>query len=128
VEVVWSIDGYQRVMAVWQMRIAHSPILMISGSIATLSCEGEDASIYMLSDLAVVQGNVPTCLAFLTAASIGIPMVAIGLFANPALPFQLLTSTFHAENCFLEPLLPAVGLSSSPPECKGVSWTFFFMP
>jgi hypothetical protein len=70
-------------MAVWQMRIAfHSPILMISGSIATLSCEGEDASIYMLSDLAVVQGNVPTCLAFLTAASIGIPMVAIGLFAN----------------------------------------------
>jgi|GEM_PF-5432009 len=67
-------------MGVWQTRILfYSPILMIRGPIATLYREGEGTSIFMLSDLTIVQGNLTTGLAFLAAALIGIALGAIGL-------------------------------------------------
>jgi hypothetical protein len=70
-------------MGVWQTRIVFcSPILVIHGPIATLYREGEATSIFMLSDLTIVQGNLTTGLAFLATALIGVALGAIGLSPN----------------------------------------------
>jgi hypothetical protein len=70
-------------MGIWQTRIVfNSPILMIRGLLVTLYREGEDASIFMLGDLTVVEGNLTTGLAVLTVALIGVALGAIVLFPD----------------------------------------------
>jgi hypothetical protein len=67
-------------MGIWQTGIVfHSSILMIRGRIATLYREGVDASTFTLSDLALVEGDRTTGIAFLATALIGRAQGAIGL-------------------------------------------------
>ena len=67
-------------MGIWQTRIVfNSPILMIRGMMATLYREKEDASIFMLGDLTIVEGNLTTGLATLAVALIGVAVGAIAL-------------------------------------------------
>src|SRR3981081_1258544 len=59
-------------MGVWQNTILlYSPILIVRDPIATLYQEGEDASVFKLSDLTVVQGNLAKGIVFLAAALLG---------------------------------------------------------
>jgi hypothetical protein len=70
-------------MGIWQTRIVfNSPILMIRGLLVTLYREGEDASIFMLGDLKVVEGNLTTGLAVLAVALIGVALGTIVLFPD----------------------------------------------
>jgi hypothetical protein len=67
-------------MGIWQTRIIfNSPILIIRGLMATLYREKEDASIFMLGDLTIVEGNLTTGLATLAVALIGVAVGAIAL-------------------------------------------------
>ena len=67
-------------MGFWQTRILfYSPILIVRDPIATLYQEGEDASVFKLSDLTVVQGNLAKGIVFLTTALLGMAVEAIGL-------------------------------------------------
>jgi hypothetical protein len=70
-------------MGIWQTRIVfNSPILMIRGVLVTLYREGEDASIFMLGDLTVVEGNLTTGFAVLAVALIGVALGTIVLFPD----------------------------------------------
>jgi hypothetical protein len=67
-------------MGFWHTQIVfYSPILIVRDSIVTLYQEGEDVSIFMLSDLTVVQGNLTTGIVSLASALTGMALGAIGL-------------------------------------------------
>jgi hypothetical protein len=67
-------------MGALQARIVlYSSILVVRAPIATLHQEGEDESIFMLSDLTVVQGNLAPGIVSLATALIGMALGAIVL-------------------------------------------------
>jgi hypothetical protein len=66
-------------MGFWQIRIVfYSPILIVRDPIATLYQVGEDASVFKLGDLTVVQGTLTTGLVSFATAFIGMALGAIG--------------------------------------------------
>jgi hypothetical protein len=138
-------------MGIWQTRIVfNSPILMIRGLLVTLYREGEDASIFMLGDLKVVEGNLTTGLAVLAVALIGVALGTIVLFpdfdasmslslyptqrllfimlesGSQGLPFRWPTWTFRVANYSCALLLTTAPRSFfSQAEGKGISCSFF---
>jgi hypothetical protein len=67
-------------MGFWQTRILlYAPILIVSDPIATVFQEGEDASVFKLSDLTVVQGILAKGIVILATALLGMSVAAVGL-------------------------------------------------
>jgi hypothetical protein len=87
-------------MGIWQTRIVfNSPILVIRGLMATLYREKEDASIFMLGDLTIVEGNLTTCLAILAVALLGVAVGAIAL--SPDLDASMSLSLYPTHRLLL---------------------------
>src|SRR5258708_250620 len=67
----------------WQTRIVfYSPVLVVDRESATLYQEGDDESVFGLSDLSVAQGNLAIALVVFATALFGIALGSIPLVSD----------------------------------------------